>query len=161
MIEVERDPGSGSHRIVLQPNASMSSRQAVKVVAVLAVAMGAIAVFFAGMGAWLVLPFSGGEWLLLVYCFRVALRGAAIREVITITDSIVCVERGREHPETVRQWRRPWVNVEWVRSVIPGHPSHLYLRLHGERLEVGDFLVESERARLAGDLHKILVDSKS
>ncbi len=161
MIEAERDAVSGHHRIVLQPNASLTGRQAAILLAALASAMGAIAALFAAMGAWLVLPFSGAEWLLLAWCFRLVLKRTAIREVITITDSEVRVERDGRKPAQVQQWKRHWVNVECVRSLIPGHASHLYLRLHGKRLEVGDFLVESERERLASDLHKILVDSKS
>lgn len=161
MIEAERDESSGSYRIVLRSNASISGRQAATVLAALAMAMGAIAVFFAGMGAWLVLPFSGGEWLLLAYCFRVALRRSAVREVITITDQVVRVERGWERPETIRQLKRAWVNVEWVRSPVIGHPSHLYLRSHSQRVELGAFLVEAERGELAGKLRRILVDVNS
>lgn len=161
MIEAECDALSGHHRIVLRPNASLSNRQAVILLMIMAAGMGFIAVFFASMGAWLVFPFSGAEWLLLAYCFRVVLKRSAVREVITITDTVVCVERGRAKPVEMQQLKRAWVNVERVRSLIPGHASHLYLRLHGKRLEIGDFLVESERERLASDLHRILVDSRS
>lgn len=161
MIEAEKDAWSGDLRIVLRPNASMSGHQVTILLLAFAAAMGTIAVFFASMGAWPVLPFSGAEWLLLVFGFRVVLQRSAIREVITITDGVVRIERGRKKAEYVVQWQRAWVNVEWVRSLIPGHPSRLYFRLHGKRVEVGAFLVESEREKLACDLHKILLDSGS
>lgn len=161
MIEAERDALSGHYRIVLLPNASLSKRQAGFLLAALAAAMSSIAAFFAAMGAWLVFPFSGAEWMLLACCFRIVLQRTAMREVITITDAEVRVEREYRKRAKVQQLKRHWVNVERVRSLIPGQASHVYLRLHGKRLEVGDFLVESERERLAGDLRKILVDSRS
>lgn len=161
MIEAEQDALSGHQRIVLLPNASMSKRQVNVLLLAFAAAMASIAAFFASMGAWAVLPFSGAEWLLLVFCFRMVLKRSAIREVITITDGVVRVERGRDKVERAHQWQRVWVNVDWVRSSTPGHPSRLYLRLHGRRIEIGEFLVESERAKLASDLQRILLDSRS
>ncbi len=157
MIDVHRDGKTGAHRIVLHPNASMSRRQASALLAVMAMAMGTIAAFFAGMGAWLVLPFAGAEWLLLAYCFNRVLGKLTIREVITITDDAIVVERGRGRPEQVHQLHRHWTAVEWERPPSPAHMGRVYFRLHGRRVEIGAFLAETERERLAGDLQRILV----
>jgi uncharacterized membrane protein len=157
MIDVHQDSRTGAHRIVLQPNNSMSKRQSWTLLATLAVAMGTIAAFFAGMGAWLVFPFAGAEWLLLAYCFNRVLRKLAIREVITITDDSIVVERGRRRPEQVHQLHRHWTVVEWERPLLPAHMGRVYLRLHGRRIELGAFLAETERERLASDLQRILV----
>jgi len=160
MIESEEDAITGSRRIVLKPNSSMTMRQAKILIAVLATAMGSIGLFFASMGAWLVLPFSGAEWLFLAYCFKFALRRSAVLEVITISEGAVRVEKGRGEPEDTYQFHRAWVNIDWVRSIIPGHPSRLYFRLHGRSVEIGGFLIESEREALALELQRILLDSR-
>ena len=157
MIDVHQDGRTGAYRIVLQPNVSLSRRQAWVLLAAMALAMGTIAAFFAGMGAWLVLPFAGAEWVLLAYCFNRVLRKLTIREVITITDDAIIVERGRRRPEQVHQLHRYWTAVEWERPLLPVHVGRVHLRLHGRRVEIGAFLAETERERLAGELQRILV----
>lgn len=161
MIAAYRDDATGAQQIVLQPNASMSQAQARALLAAVGISMLAIAGFFAGMGAWAVLPFAGAEWVFLAYCFKVVLRHLAIREIITITESEIRIERGRRNPERVHQLQQFWTSVEWERPKGSGCASRLFLRLHGRRIEVGEFLVEAERERLAGDLHRILVEFRS
>lgn len=161
MIDVHQDARTGAHRIVLQPNISMSKRQAWMFLATMAVAMGTIAAFFAGMGAWLVLPFAGAEWVLLAYCFNRVLRQLTIREVITISGDAIVVERGRGRPEQVHHLHRHWTAVEWERPLLPAHIGRVFLRLHGRRVELGAFLAETERERLASDLQRILVNLRT
>lgn len=112
------------------------------------------------MGAWLVLPFSGAEWVLLAYCFKLGLRNGRIREVITITETSVLLERGYGIPEQIHRFQRAWVALDWAESPIKGYPSRLSFRSHGKEVEIGRFLAESERAALASELRKILFDSK-
>jgi len=160
MIESERDTALGSQRFVLRPNASLNGRQASFLMLGVAFAMAAIAGGFALMGAWLVLPFSGAEWVLLAYCFKLGLRSSRIREVITITDTSVLLERGYGAPEQIHRFQRAWVALDWAESPIKGYPSRLSFRSHGKEIEVGRFLAESERLALAGELRKILFNSK-
>jgi uncharacterized membrane protein len=160
MIESERDIEPGSQRFVLRPNASLSGRQASFLMLGIALMMAVIAGGFALMGAWLVLPFSGAEWILLAYCFKLALRSCRIHEVITITDTSVLLERGYGTPEQIYRFQRAWVALDWAKSPIKGYPSRLSFRSHGKEIEIGRFLAESERAALAGELRKILFDSK-
>jgi len=122
------------------------------------VIMAGIAGGFAALGLWLVLPFSGAEWLLLAYGFWFSFRSAAVREVITITEAAVLVEKGRGKPEECYRFQRAWVSLDWVKPEIKGHPSRLSFRLHGKAIEVGRFLVESEREALARELRQILFD---
>lgn len=120
------------------------------------VVMGGIAVSFAALGLWLVLPFSGAEWLLLAYAFKHSLESAAIREVLTISDSSVVLERGRAVLEPVHRFQRAWLVLEWNKPKFRGHPSQLILRSHGRQVEVGGFLAETEREMLVRELRKLI-----
>jgi uncharacterized membrane protein len=143
---------SGEFRIVLKPNASLSWRHLALLMGFLALIMTAISVSFALAGAWLVLPFSGGEWLMLGWCFYLSMRKSSIQEVITISDALVQLDRGRSRPEQTYRFQRTWLVVELARAHRRGHPSRLTFRLHGKMVEVGEFLVESEREELAQEL---------
>jgi uncharacterized membrane protein len=158
VVESEHDADTGDKTIVLRPNGALSRRQAWALLVFCGLLMGAAAGFTAALGAWLVLPFSGLEWLLLAYCLHLSLRQSQEREVITITDALVSVEKGRECPLQTYTFQRAWVRLNWTPSPIRGRPSRLTLRLHGKEVEIGRFLVESERQSLAKEL-KVLLSS--
>ncbi len=156
MVETGHDAETGRQIIVLRPNASLGRRGMWLLLGLMALVMGGIGALFAAAGAWLVMPFSGLEWLLLAYCFRLSLRYSARREVITITDATVQVQRGERRPEETHEFQRAWVMLQWRKSPIRGRPSRLCLRLHGREVEVGRFLVEAEREALARELKTLL-----
>lgn len=156
MVESEHDAETGEKTIVLRPNGSLNRRQSLALLAFCALLMGTIGGVFAALGAWLVLPFSGLEWLVLAYCLRLSLRQSAQQEVITIDEKLVRVEKGRGQPEQTYQFQRAWVRLDWIESPIRGRPSRLSLRLHGKEVEIGRFLVESERQALARELRVLL-----
>jgi uncharacterized membrane protein len=156
MVETGHDAETGEKKIVLTPNGSLSRTQAALLVAFMAIVMGSIGGLFASRGAWLVLPFSGAEWLLLVYCLHLSFRSSSLREVITVTDALVRVEKGRDRPDQTYKFQRAWVRLNVSPSPIQGRPSRLALRLHGKEVEVGGFLVESERQALADELRTLL-----
>lgn len=158
MLESRQDAATGSRHIILSPNSSLTPYQAAAILAVFALMMGMIAGGFAMMGLWLVLPFSGAEWVLLAYCFWLSFKNNSVREVITITDSSVLLERGRSKPEHSYRFQRAWVALDWKQSPLKGHPSRLCFRLHGKKFEVGRFLAETERQELARELQMILFD---
>jgi uncharacterized membrane protein len=160
MVESEHDATTGSRRIILRPNASLTPREAGAFLAAAALVMGSIGVGFAVLGLWLVLPFSGAEWLLLAFCFRASFRSNSVREVISIDESSVVVEQGRGRPERTHRFQRAWLALEWARPSYPGHPSRLFFRLHGRQVEVGKFLPEAEREDLARELQQLLANEK-
>ncbi|HWP00135.1 MAG TPA: DUF2244 domain-containing protein [Methylococcus sp.] len=156
MIESDLDPVTGNKRFILKPNASLTRRQAWVLLGVMALVMGSVGGLFALTGAWLVLPFSGAEWLLLAYCFRLAMKRSGRREVITISDRQVKVERGIYRPEQTYRFQRAWLGVRLERPTFAGHPSRLRLLRHGRGIEIGRFLVESEREALYRELQRDL-----
>jgi uncharacterized membrane protein len=159
MVELERDSMTGDRRIVLRPNASLTPRQARLLLGAVGLVMAGIAAGFASLGLWLVLPFSGAEWLLLVYCFKLGFRACSACEVITITEALVLLEKGQGKPEQKYRFQRAWVSLDWAKPPIMGHPSRLSFRLHGQYIEIGRFLAESEREALARELQQILLKS--
>jgi uncharacterized membrane protein len=156
MVESGHDAETGKNTIVLRPNASMTRAQGRLSLAFAALLMGSVAGVFVAAGGWPVAPFSGLEWLLLAYCLRLSFKSNAVREVITITDAMVKIEKGRDKPEQTYDFQRAWVMLRWTRSPIRGRPSRLSLRLHGKEVEIGRFLVESERQALARKLKTLL-----
>ena len=159
MVESGHAGQTGEKTIVLRPNGSLNPRQGFALLAFCALLMGAIGGVFAALGAWLVLPFSGLEWLLLAFCLHLSRKRSMEREVITITDAVVQVEKGRKIPRQTYRFQRAWVTLDWSESTVRGRPSRLSLRLHGKEVEIGRFLVESERQALARQL-RILLSSR-
>jgi len=158
MVESGHDADTGENTIVLKPNGSLTRKQAWILLLFCGLLMGVVGGVFAALGAWLVLPFSGAEWILLAYCLNLSLRQSQEREVIIITDALVRVEKGRGRPSQTYKFQRAWVMLDWMQSPIRGRPSRLALRLHGKEVEIGRFLVESERQALAKEL-KVLLSS--
>ena len=156
MVESGHDEDTGEKTIVLKPNGSLSRRQAWLLLGICGLLMGLVAGFCAALGAWLVLPFSGLEWILLAFCLHLSIRQSQEREVITITGDLVRVEKGRDSPLETYKFQRAWVMLDWVQSPIRGRPSRVTLRLHGKEVELGRFLVESERQDLARELKFLL-----
>jgi len=156
MVEYDKD-NEGSRYVVLMPNASLSFQQAMMFFAGISVVSLTIGLLFYFMGLWLVLPFSGLELLILGYCLILTMRKCGLREVITVTDKVIRVERGLNKAETQRELPLGWVRVELEKPKYKGYPENLVLKSHGKRIEVGCFLIESERKKLATQLKKMLI----
>lgn len=156
MVDVKRDMNACQYRFVLRPNRSMSWRGSVVFFCSLLFISGVTAVGLALLGFWLVLPFTGLEMLALgVGLYVVACRTYEC-EVISITSDAIRIERGRRYPR--QQWTlgRVWTKVILERCPKRWYPSRLLLCSHGRAIEVGRFLDEEERQRLAVELTRSL-----
>lgn len=157
MIVSTTDSERGEERLVLRPNASATRREALILFSAVALISLVIASAFAYVGAWLVLPFSGGELAVLAGCLVWSLRRNHRREVITITEAAICIERlGVDSAAERFEFPRLWARVDLAAAAFKGHPSRLSIRSHGKAIEIGQFLVESERIRLARRLKQLL-----
>lgn len=141
----------------LQPNRSMRWTDIRRVLTAFGLFGAMIAVAIAALGAWPVLPFTGLELLLLAGAFYLNARQGGAREVIALHADRLELYRGngRRHGRTHRL-PRPWTRVELARDPAGRYPSRLFLNAHGRRLEVGAWLPECERRRLARDLIRAL-----
>ncbi|PHS72399.1 MAG: hypothetical protein COB22_05170 [Cycloclasticus sp.] len=146
----------GMRYIVLRPNSSLSTRQALIFFAGISMVFLLIACIFLCMGLRMILPFSGLELAVLAYCLILALKKGKVQEVITISEKPVLVQRGLEEVEKQEELQMGWVQVNLEKPTHRGYPSSLIIRSHGRRIEVGHFLVESERKKLAKQLKQWL-----
>ena len=137
---------------MIQPNRSLSWRQAVQVYTVIALCCLGIAVFYAMHGFWPVLPFAGLEILVLGVAFYLTLRRSGVREVVSVDSDIVRVEKGRHKPQEHWECPRAWAKVLLEQSPISWYPSRLAIMFQGRRVEIGKFLNEAERCALAEEL---------
>lgn len=161
MIKTEHDALTGHDRIVLTANASMTQPQTVVFLAVVLACLLGLGVAFAMLGAWPVLPFAGLEWLALAYGMKKTLDQTGIQEVLTLSNGTLIWERGRIRPETSTRFPCAWLVLEWSRPDNRNHPRRLFLRSHGQRLEVGSFLTDDEREILAQTLGQLLTDHQN
>ncbi len=148
---IQRQPlGRGDgYRLILRPNASLSPRQAGLLLGLLGLMMAVIGLGFAAIGAWLVLPFSGGEFLLLIYALSCSMRWSAAREVITVSEDRVLIEKGRKGGRRHR-FPRAWLQISWSSGPTP----RLLVGSHGKWVEIGAFLGEEEKRALAKTLQQ-------
>lgn len=143
-------------RIVVRPNRSMSWHTLQRVYAAVVGASLMIAIGLSLMGAWLVLPFAGLELMVLGACFYRCAQRCAEREVISIDEGTVAVERGRYRPAERYELPRHWASVGVEQGVARGYPCRVLISAHGRALEVGSRLAESERRVLAQRIRNCL-----
>lgn len=137
---------------VISPNQAPPWRDIRLFFAAVAAPSLAVAVGFAVMGFWPILPFAGLELGALAAALYVTARRAELREVVHVDDDRIAIERGHGCPETRWEFQRAWVRVALLRHRHRHHASRLVLRCHGREVELGRFLIEAERCRLARDL---------
>ncbi|MGL4281778.1 MAG: DUF2244 domain-containing protein [Albidovulum sp.] len=106
---------------------------------------------------WGILPFVllavGGVW----WALRRNTRDAALTEELTLTtESITLIRRAPDGTEKRWQANPYWVSVQVYPTGGPV-PAYLTLKGDGREVELGAFLSEEERRRLADDLRQRLV----
>jgi len=149
------DPTDG-HRIELSPNCSLSPQGARLFVGSLALVTFGVAGFFALQGFWPILPFAGIEIGLLAWAVRASMRRGSEREVIVVSEDEVVIERRAPSGSRRTVFPRHWARVT-LRDPQPArHPSRLVIESHGRACEVGRFLTEDERQRLAARLRRLV-----
>jgi uncharacterized membrane protein len=152
MVSATHEPDEAISQFVLCPNRSLTWTQAKLCFAGIAAVSLAVAIGFALLGLWPILPFAGLELAGLAYCFYACAWRAEHREVVTIGRDSVQVESGRRKPERCWAFARAWAGVQVQRSGVAGYPSRVIVGSHGRGVEIGGFLNEDEKERLALDL---------
>ena len=142
-------------RIIIRPNRSLTWAQTKIVYLCIASYSLAIAMALAVMGFWPVLPFAGGEIAVLGIAFYVnALSGTSV-QVVTVGADTVRIEKEKPGPRCEWRFHRAWARVDIDRS-DGRRSSRLVVRSHGNEVVLGEFLTETERARLATTLADML-----
>jgi uncharacterized membrane protein len=107
-------------------------------------------------GLWPILPFAGLEIGLLAWAVRASLRNGADREVIVISDDSVAVEKRMRLGLSLMVFPRHWASITLRDPLRRQYPSRLLIESHGRACEVGRFLTEEERRRLASHLRRLV-----
>lgn len=115
-----------------------------------------VALRFWLLGAWVVLPMTALELSLLGIAFLVVERKTRFCETIELTEESVSVVQ--KDWKSSRKWCYPryWVQVIFSEDPKGWYPSRLYLRSHGDTLEIGACLNEGERFQLSQHLKDMI-----
>ena len=144
------------HRIELAPNCSLTPAGARWFVGSLAVVTFLVAGVCTAQGLWPVLPFAGFEIGLLAWAVRASLRRGAEREVILVSEAHVVVERRSPSGSRQSVFPRHWARVTLRDPQAGRHLRRLTIESHGRACEVGRFLTDDERCRLAARLERLV-----
>ncbi len=142
--------GSGPHQVqlVVTGNCSLSRRGARIFFAAVLVGTLIVSGGWALFGFWPVLPFAGLELFGVGLALGLSMRSGSYREIISVTPSEVCIERGSRQTRQITRLTRAWTEVALERSAYRWHPARLLIRAHGRELEIGKMLTEDERSQL-------------
>lgn len=142
--------------IMVMPNRAMPWQQIMLIYFLISTVTIIIALGFFSQGFTLILPFAGLELTALGVVLYISAWRSNIKEVVCVADDKIRIEIGHNTAEKVFEIDRTWAQVVLQRSWNNWYPSRLLLRSHGRQLEIGKFLNEQERQRLAIELKKIL-----
>jgi len=163
VVTTECFPDEAHCRVVIRPNRSLSWRQSMIFAAAVAGVLGTVSLVFAFKGYWLILPFAGLEIAALVSCSYLVAKAGMRCEVVSLDEAEVVVEKGSQRrcgsktggPESRVSFPRAWARVD-LQPHRGWYPDRVVIGASGNRVEVGEFLGESEKKELAGELKKLL-----
>ena len=156
MVEADIDDQRHTGRIILKPNASWSWRANLYVLYTLMGISVSIGVGFLLMGAWLVLPYSMIEMAVLTACIVYCVRQCNRKEVITISEDEVLVQRGIYKPMEHWNYKRMWARFMVRAPRHPWDPAVVSIRSHGKELELGSFLSKRDKSALIEQLRRVV-----
>ena len=146
---------AAAHHFHLVPNCSLIPRGARLFFIAVCVPTLGIAGAATVLGFWPILPFAGAEIALLGWALHTNMQRRFEHENIDVSETQVVIEYSRG--ETKRfVFPRHWARVKIRRPKSPLQRSQLVIESHGKWCEVGEFLSEEERQRLAAELRRLI-----
>lgn len=143
------------YKIIAQPNSSLSPRDVVKLMAVLAAINLLVGLGFTLAGAWLVMPFAGLELLAFGYAFYYVYSHASDFDSIEILEDTVVIESKSPQASTRQEFQRYWIHV--ILREVAKDRTGIFIGSHGKELEFGRrFLDEEQRVFLVRALKEKL-----
>ena len=145
-------------QIIIGPNASLSVRQAVLVLASVSFVALTVAVGFTLMGFWPILPFAGLELAALGAALWVSLRRNRYREVLGFEGGRVTVGFGwmGQGASAEIDWARPFTRVVLEPGATRNRHNRLVLTSSGQRIVIGRCLTDAEREALHARIKSLL-----
>jgi len=136
-------------QVVLTPNRSMDWNGNLYVLLACSSVLLVTATALAFKGAWLVLPFAGLEIAALAAAMHLTLRKLDCREVLTLQDGELVLERGRREPDLNLKFPEQTIRILMDRPDRPLALPDIDLVAMGHCYHLGSFLNRSDRFRLA------------
>ncbi len=143
-------------RIELAPNCSLTPAGAKLFFGATCLFSLAFAMVFVALGFWPVLPFWALEMLALGLALHGSMKRRRYTQTVTITDSQISLVTRTRRGEAKQEFARHWAKVRLRSSRIRVYPSRLTIESRGRAFEVGSFLTEEERCRLAKHLRNLV-----
>jgi uncharacterized membrane protein len=143
-------------RIELAPNCSLTVRGARFFFGSICAFSLMFALFFVVQGLWPVLPFWGLEMLVLGFALQASMRRRLYTQTLLITDSSVSLTTRSRRGEAKQEFARHWAKVRLRSPRFGRSPSRLMIESQGRAFEVGSFLTEEDRCRLATRLRTMV-----
>jgi uncharacterized membrane protein len=143
-------------RIDLAPNCSMKPAGAILFFGATCLFSLGFALFFVFQGFWPVLPFWALEMLALGAALQASMRRRKYSQTVLITESQISLVTHSRHGAQKQEFARHWAKVR-LRSPPRRHgSSRLTIESRGRTCEVGSFLTEEDRCRLAERLRYLV-----
>jgi uncharacterized membrane protein len=142
-------------RIELAPNCSLQAPAARWFFVATCLFSLGFALVFVVQGLWPVLPFWALEMLALGLALKASLRRRDFTQTVLITDSQISLVT-RTRGEAKQEFARHWAKVRLRSPLRRSGTSRLTIESRGCACEIGSFLTEEERCRLAKRLYTLV-----
>jgi len=143
-------------RIELAPNCSLTTSGAKLFFVSTCLFSLAFAMIFVIQGFWPVLPFWALEMAALGLALSASMRRRLYTQTVLITDSQISLVTRSRRGEAKQEFARHWTKVRLRTPRTRLYPSKLTIESRGRACEVGSFLTEEERCRLAERLRGLV-----
>jgi uncharacterized membrane protein len=143
-------------RIELAPNCSLTPVGARRFFVATCLFSLAFAMIFVIQGFWPVLPFWALEMAALGLALKANMRRRLYSQTVLITDSQVSLVTRSRRGEAKQEFARHWTKVRLRSPRARLYPSKLTIESRGRAFEIGSFLTEEDRRRLAERLRGLV-----
>ncbi len=143
-------------RIDLAPNCALTPTSAKRFLASIALLSLPLSLVWAWRGFWPVLAYWALEMFGLGWALHASLNRRFQTQTVLVTDSQVSLVTRSRRGEAKEVFPRHWARVRLRGSQSARYRSRLTIESRGRALEVGSFLTEDERCRLAARLRTVV-----
>lgn len=158
MVTAQSGPTGEGRRLILRPQAPMSPVAVLILFISVSSAILGVAFICGFLGAWQVLPMSSLVVVSLGLGLAAGYRRTQIEEVVSIAGATIAIDRHRPRETEHYEFQRGWAQVvlEEPRPPMEEFPSRLFIRSHGQQVQIGSFLDDDERHELATRLQPLM-----
>jgi uncharacterized membrane protein len=143
-------------RIELAPNCSLTPATAAAFFASICAFSGILALLFTWQGFWPVLVCWALEMLGLGLALQSGLRRRFYSQTLLVTESRISLQTRSPAGVKNQEFARHWAKVRLRTPRARRSPCRLMIESRGQAFEVGSFLTDAEKSRLANRLRRLV-----